>query len=86
MAAVAKKSMQTNVEIIGLLPEHWSAVREIYLQGIATRSSTFQTDAPSWTEWDRGHLPTLRYVLIKDGHLAPGQHFLRCPDGVFMQE
>lgn len=62
--------MQTNVEIIGLLPEHWSAVREIYLQGIATRSSTFQTDAPSWTEWDRGHLPTLRYVLIKDGHLA----------------
>ena len=62
--------MQTNVEITCLLPEHWNAVREIYLQGIATRSSTFQTDAPSWAEWDRGHLPTLRYVLIKDGHLA----------------
>ncbi len=62
--------MQTNVEITGLLPEHWDAVREIYLQGIATRSSTFQTDAPSWEDWDRGHLPNLRYVLIRDRQIA----------------
>ncbi|MDL5477597.1 N-acetyltransferase, partial [Klebsiella pneumoniae] len=26
----------------------WDAVREIYLEGIATRNATFQTDAPSW--------------------------------------
>jgi phosphinothricin acetyltransferase len=62
--------MQTNVEIAGLLPEHWDAVREIYLQGIATRSATFQTEAPTWEEWDRGHLPNLRYVLLQDGQVA----------------
>lgn len=62
--------MQANVEITGLLPEHWDAVREIYLQGIATRSATFQSEAPTWEEWDRGHLPNLRYVLLQDGQVA----------------
>ena len=62
--------MQANVEITGLLPEHWDAVREIYLQGIATRSATFQTEAPTWEEWDRGHLPNLRYVLLQVGQAA----------------
>jgi phosphinothricin acetyltransferase len=62
--------MQANVETTGLLPEHWDAVREIYLQGIATKSATFQTEAPTWEEWDRGHLPNLRYVLLQVGQVA----------------
>lgn len=62
--------MQANVEIIGLLPEHWDAVREIYLQGIATKSATFQTQAPTLEEWDRGHLSNLRYVLLHKGQIA----------------
>lgn len=62
--------MQANIEITGLLPEHWDAVREIYLHGIATRCATFQTEAPSWAEWDRGHLQMLRYVLLQDGQIA----------------
>ena len=26
----------------------WDAVRAIYLEGIATRNATFETEAPSW--------------------------------------
>lgn len=62
--------MYTHVEITSLLPEHWDAVREIYVQGIATRCATFQTEAPIWAVWDQGHLQQLRYVLLQDGAVA----------------
>lgn len=62
--------MQANVEITSLLPEHWNAAREIYLQGIATKSATFQTQAPTWEEWDQGHLPNLRYVVLWNGQVV----------------
>ncbi|GAA4195992.1 GNAT family N-acetyltransferase [Pedobacter jeongneungensis] len=58
------------MEIIELLPLHWEEVRIIYLQGIATKQATFQTDAPAWEEWDKGHLAGLRYVAIIDGNVA----------------
>ncbi len=53
-----------------MLPEHWDAVAAIYEQGIATRQATFQTAAPSWEEWDKGHLAQLRYVFLQDGKVA----------------
>ena len=37
-------------------PADWAAVRAIYEQGIATGHATFQTEAPSWEDWDAGHL------------------------------
>lgn len=40
----------------------WPAVKEIYLQGIATGQATFQTNAPSWDEWDQSHLKHSRFV------------------------
>lgn len=58
------------MEIIELLPLHWEEVRIIYLQGIATKQATFQTDAPAWEEWDKGHLAGLRYVAFIDGNVA----------------
>ncbi len=58
------------MEIIELLPAHWEDVRTIYLHGIATKHATFQTDAPTWEEWDKGHLSGLRYIAIIDGHVA----------------
>ena len=42
--------------------EDWEAVRAIYLEGIATGLSTFETEAPPWEEWDRNHLPACRLV------------------------
>lgn len=58
------------IEIIEMHPEHWEAVSEIYLQGIATKQATFQTEAPSWEDWDKGHLPKLRYVALDAGTIT----------------
>src|SRR4030095_5251991 len=46
--------------IVSLAPKDWSAVRAIYLEGIATGNSTFEKSAPDWDTWDRDHLPTCR--------------------------
>ncbi|WP_251031210.1 GNAT family N-acetyltransferase [Pedobacter sp. ISL-68] len=53
-----------------MLPIHWEDVRAIYLQGIATKHATFQTEAPSWEEWDKSHLSKLRYVAVIGGEVA----------------
>lgn len=47
-------------------PEDWDQVRSIYLEGIATGHTTFETDAPSWEKWDAGHLQMARLVA-RDG-------------------
>lgn len=39
---------------------HWSKIREIYLEGIATDLATFETTAPDWDEWDEKHLKAAR--------------------------
>src|SRR4029434_10936967 len=46
--------------IVSLPPKDCSAVRAIYLEGIATGNSTFEKSAPEWDTWDRDHLPTCR--------------------------
>jgi L-amino acid N-acyltransferase YncA len=48
--------------IDGMKAGDWEEVRTIYLEGIATRNATFETDAPSWEKWDAAHLPALRLV------------------------
>lgn len=45
-----------------MTPADWPAVRAIYEDGIATGLATFETDVPSWAEWDRGRLPHSRLV------------------------
>jgi L-amino acid N-acyltransferase YncA len=45
-----------------MTPQDWQAVRAIYLEGIATRNATFETDAPDWGKWDRDHLADCRLV------------------------
>lgn len=39
-----------------------AAVLAIYEAGIATGHATFQTDVPSWEEWDAAHLASPRLV------------------------
>ena len=39
--------------------QDWEAVREIYLQGIATGNATFETSVPDYEEWDERHLADL---------------------------
>jgi phosphinothricin acetyltransferase len=43
-----------------------AAVLAIYAEGVATGHATFQTDIPSWAEWDAGHLAVPRLVACSD--------------------
>ncbi|WMJ77534.1 MULTISPECIES: GNAT family N-acetyltransferase [unclassified Sedimentibacter] len=40
----------------------WSQVAKIYAEGIMTKIATFQSEAPSWEEWDKGHCKSCRLV------------------------
>ena len=50
------------VAIRAMTPADWGAVRTIYEEGIATGNATFQTEPPSWSDWDAGHLSDCRLV------------------------
>ncbi|ELY6080575.1 N-acetyltransferase [Cronobacter sakazakii] len=56
----------TDIIIRTMRDEDWSAVREIYQEGIATGNATFQTAPPEWLEWNEGHLQECRYVATFD--------------------
>jgi phosphinothricin acetyltransferase len=56
----------TSLEIRPLAAEDWEDLRSIYLQGIVTGQATFETDAPTWTEWNAAHLPSPRLVAISN--------------------
>lgn len=42
--------------------EDWDAVAEIYKQGVDTNKATFQSDIPTYKDWNNSHLDELRYV------------------------
>jgi L-amino acid N-acyltransferase YncA len=48
------------MNIVKIESYHYPDVAAIYLQGIATGHATFQTNAPTWEEWDKSHLPHSR--------------------------
>ncbi|GAB3243859.1 GNAT family N-acetyltransferase [Hymenobacter seoulensis] len=45
---------------------HWPQAKAIYEAGLATGNATFQTSAPTWEEWDTGHLAHSRLVALDD--------------------
>jgi phosphinothricin acetyltransferase len=49
-----------------LRPGDWPAVRAIYEDGIRSGDATFETEAPSWEDWDAAH-SELRLVAERDG-------------------
>lgn len=51
-----------DISIGTLTRSDWDAVHSIYLQGIATGEATFETDVPTFDEWDSSHLPGCRLV------------------------
>jgi L-amino acid N-acyltransferase YncA len=48
----------------------WPAVRAIFEEGIATGQATFETEAPSWEDWDGAHLAGPRLVADEDGEVV----------------
>lgn len=55
------------VELRALLPDDWSAVAEIYWDGMRDGLATFETEVPSWEAWDAAHLAEHRLVAVVDG-------------------
>jgi L-amino acid N-acyltransferase YncA len=49
----------------------WDQVRSIYLEGVRSGNSTFETDAPSWEQWNEGHHEFARFVM-RDGDKVLG--------------
>lgn len=53
------------VHIKKMEDSHWPRVSEIYLEGIKTGMATFETEIPSWDQWDKNHIDTCRLVAKK---------------------
>lgn len=47
----------------------WKQVKDIYLEGIKTGIATFQTEAPTWENWDKGHLNCCRLVACSSNDI-----------------
>lgn len=52
----------SSIKIEPMVAGDWPVIRDIYLEGIATRLATFETEAPSWEMWDMAHLSSGRFV------------------------
>jgi phosphinothricin acetyltransferase len=52
------------MKIREMLPKDWDQVKQIYESGMAIAIATFETTAPSWEKWDKGHLTFGRLVAI----------------------
>lgn len=45
--------------------ENWEGVAKIYLEGINTGKATFQSEIPSFQDWDKNHIKICRLVACK---------------------
>jgi len=53
-----------------LRPADWPEVARIYAEGIETGNATFETEVPSWEDWDGAHLAEHRFVAEVDGRVG----------------
>ena len=60
-----------NCVIDHMTADDWEQVRSIYLEGVRSGNSTFETEAPSWEFWNETHLPFARLVM-RDGSKVLG--------------
>jgi L-amino acid N-acyltransferase YncA len=58
----------TAVEIRDLRPEDWPFVAEIYWDGLRDGLASFETEVPSWEDWEQAH--SLRLVAELDDEVV----------------
>jgi len=56
--------------------QDWPLVRGIYLDGIHSGNATFETQAPSWEQWDASHHCHSR-IVAREGEMILGWAALR---------
>ncbi len=60
-----------DIAVRPLRPSDRDAVRQIFLEGIASGDATFETRAPAWETWDAAHRKECRYLATgSDGTLG----------------
>lgn len=57
------------IEIKKMISSDWPAIAEIYKEGIATKMATFETEIPSWDQWNKNHIESCRLVAVKKGQI-----------------
>jgi L-amino acid N-acyltransferase YncA len=53
-----------------MTPADWPEVERIYAQGIATGDATFETEPPTWDEFDAGKLASHRLVAVENEQIT----------------
>jgi L-amino acid N-acyltransferase YncA len=61
-----KLTTLTRMKTRALRPQDWPDVFRVYEEGMLTGNATFETQLPSWEEWDAGHLAEHRLVVTLD--------------------
>jgi len=51
-----------SIHIEAMEVDDWISVAKIYKAGIDTGMATFETEVPSWEQWDKQHIETCRLV------------------------
>jgi phosphinothricin acetyltransferase len=62
----------TPVTIRGLTLDDWVAVEAIYAAGISTGNATFETETPSWEQFDATKLVAHRFVAVDVADIVLG--------------
>ena len=57
-------------EIRPLTTADWPAVERIFAEGIATGDATFESNPPTWAEFDVARLPGHRLVAVENGEVV----------------
>jgi len=63
------RALMAETEFRSLLAADWPRVREIYAEGIATGDATFESEPPSWEEWEAKHIGSCRIVAEQGGRV-----------------
>jgi len=63
-------SAPPSVDLRLLTADDWTAVAEIYWDGIRDGLATFETEVPSWETWNAAHLADHRVVAERLGEVA----------------
>jgi L-amino acid N-acyltransferase YncA len=58
------------VDLRAMTAADWPAVERIWLEGIATGHATFETETPTWEEFDASRLPEHRLVAEVEGEVV----------------
>jgi L-amino acid N-acyltransferase YncA len=64
------RGKMTLLHIDPMKPTDWEQVRRIDLDGLATGLASFEVDAPTWDQWDAGHLPHSRLIMRADSQVV----------------